>query len=122
MMTSFSFHPELPRGVRAGFLRQDIGDGAKLDEALRGGPPPTGGRIVVEVYLEPEGRSKYPRSALLSGTLEHLEADMATVVDATVATTQVSSDLIPPALSERYRLLLQHNAGTWELVRLHTRR
>lgn len=120
-MTFFWFSPELPRGVRAGFLRQDIGDGAKLDEATRGGPAPTGGKIVVEVHLEVEQASKCPRLALLSGTLEHLESGVATVRDATISDELAATGPIPPALSERYRLLLQYREGTWELVRLHTR-
>jgi hypothetical protein len=114
----FSIPADLPAGIVAGRLRDDIGESRGAAESYSGGVPSIGQRVVVEVQIDPsflsfEERHEPTSWILLTGEITRAEADLIVVDQATVTT-----DVVPRELEGAFKLLLEKEADAYRLRRL----
>ncbi|MBL9022461.1 MAG: hypothetical protein JNL21_09675 [Myxococcales bacterium] len=117
-MSIFSIAADLPAGIVAGRLRDDIGASRGSAALHSGGVPSIGQRIVVEVQIDPsvlsfEERAKATSWVLITGEITRAEADLIVVDQATV-----TSDVVPRELEGAFKLLLEKEEDAYRLRRL----
>jgi hypothetical protein len=124
VVSFLSLSKQLPQPVIGGVLRLDIlrsrAEEHQMVVFVPGEPVATGQLLVVEVHVDPsrctwEDPDHTTNWCLLTGEVSRDTGDATLVIGTGM---EVTTDCIPKELVGSFKILLQENAGAWELIRL----